>query len=106
MSRAENLLRDEEFCKLGLRACWLGARCLRRRDAGGLADDTHDLLRRLVLGDVRGGARCEGEVPNPGVEGKENDLGSGKVVAEHPCDFETGHARHRVVEHDHVRTEL
>ena len=106
LPRAEDLLRDQELSKPRLRARWLGARCFRRRDACGLADDAHDLLRRLVLGDVRGGAGCEGEVPNPRVESKEDDLRCWEVVAEHPSDFETGHTRHRVVEHDHVGTEL
>ncbi len=49
---------------------------------------------------------CEGEVPDTRVQREEDDLGGGKVVAEHPRDLEAGHARHRVVEHDQVGAEL
>ena len=45
-------------------------------------------------------ARCQSEVPNAGVEGQEDDLRFGEVVAEHAGDFEPGHAWHRVVEDD------
>jgi hypothetical protein len=55
---------------------------------------------------VRGRARGEGEVPDARVKREEDDLGGGKVVAEHPCDLEAGHTRHRVVEHDQVGAEL
>ena len=106
LTRGEDLVGDQDLRELGLRAGRLAARCLRCRDARGGANDAHDLLRRLVLGDVRGRARGEREVADAGIQREEDDLGRGEVVAEHARDLEAGHARHRVVEHDHVGAKL
>ena len=102
----EGLLRNEHLGELGLRARGLACRRLQRCDPRGGANDPHDLLRRLVLRNVRGRTRCEGEVPDSGVQREEDDLRVGEVVPEHPGDFESGHAGHRVVEHDHIGTKL
>ena len=49
LPRGEELLGNEELGKLGLCAHRLVYLWLRRRNAGRGADDTHDLLRGLVL---------------------------------------------------------
>jgi hypothetical protein len=60
---------------------------LQRRHPCRGADDTHDLLRRLVLGDVSGRASSERKIADTRVKGKEDDLGRRHVVAEHPSDL-------------------
>jgi hypothetical protein len=105
LSRGEELLRDEKLGELGLRADELTG-FWRRRDADRRADHAHDLLRGLVLRDMRGSARRQREVADARVQREENDLGRWEVVAEHPSDLEAGHAGHRVVEDDQIRPEL
>jgi len=105
LTRAQVLLRDQELGELRLRA----QRAAGRRgsdDARGRANDTHDLLGRLILGHVPCRSGGERKVADPRVEGEEDDLGGGEVVAEHPRDLEAGHARHRVVEEDQVGPKL
>ena len=102
---AQVLLRDEQFGELRLCA----QRAAGRRgsdDARGRADDAHDLLRWLVLRHVSCRSGGERKVADPRVEGEEDDLGGGEVVAEHPRDLQAGHTRHRVVEEDQVGPKL
>ena len=105
LSRRQGLLRDEKLGQLGLHARGSGA-VLDPGDSGRRPHHAQDLLRRLVLGDVRDRAGRQRQVLDPRVEGEEDDLGLGEIGAEHPRDLKPGHPGHRVVEQDQVGPKL
>jgi hypothetical protein len=82
------------------RFCW---EALRQTGRG--AQHAQDLLRRLVLGDVRDSPGGHGKVADPRVERQEDDLALREVRAQHAADLEPGHARHRVVQDDQIGLE-